>query len=271
MPPHKTPFNAAVLGHPISHSLSPNLHRAVIEEYDLNGSYVALDITEEQLPEFVTDMDDSWVGLSLTMPLKAKILDVIHRRDELVNLTQSANSVYRVESGELALANTDVFGMEKSLRESGLQSVDRVLIIGSGATAHSAAIVARNLGATSTHVQARNASKRALLTDLIVDIGGQATSGVIDLAGVSDFDLVISTLPQGAMHTAGTTLGSDVHATLLDVSYSPWPSALATLWPNNKVVGGKEMLLWQATRQVELFYGVNAPVELMRKALETSM
>lgn len=268
MSEYQESFRAAVLGHPISHSLSPNLHRAVLEEYDLAGSYVAIDVTEDQLPHFVSEMDDTWVGLSLTMPLKVKILELIQSRDELVNLTKSANTVYRMESGQLSLANTDVFGIKKALQVSGVDTVERVLIIGSGATARSAVIAVRQLGATFIYVQSRNSNSRQLMVDLVEQVGGHGTSGEINYAEAGDFDLVISTLPSGVAHAEDVSFESDIRATLLDVSYSPWPTALATLWPNENIIGGKEMLLWQATRQVEMFYGVPAPVESMRRALE---
>ena len=65
---------AAVLGSPISHSLSPTLHRAAYASLGLDWSYDAFDVTAEQLPAFVDSLDDSWVGLSLTMPLKESMI-----------------------------------------------------------------------------------------------------------------------------------------------------------------------------------------------------
>jgi len=261
---------AAVLGHPISHSLSPALHRVVFEEFGLRCSYSAIDVTEDQLPQFLEGLDSTWVGLSLTMPLKVKVLELVGNHDELVTLTQSANTVYRVPSGDFALTNTDVFGMQNALLESGLHMVDRVLIIGSGATARSAVIAVRNLGAQLIRVQARNSNSRQEIVDLINSVGAQSSSGDIDLSESSEFDLVVSTLPQGAIPAQGVSVGENTGAMLMDVSYSPWPSMLARSWPNDQIVSGKEMLLWQATRQVELFYGVSAPVDLMRMALEGS-
>ncbi len=263
----ETRCRAAVLGHPVSHSLSPALHRAVFEEYDLDCSYIAIDVTEDQLAKFISHMDTSWVGLSLTMPLKVKILELIGEQNELVQLTQSANTVYRLPSGDLALDNTDVFGMENALHESGFHSATHVLIIGSGATARSAVVSARNLGAQSITVQARNTAGRRSLENLIRELGMQASSGDIDLAAAHKFDLVISTVPQGSLQSHVMSMSGKTHGTLLDVAYSPWPSFLADRWPNNHIVSGLQMLLWQATRQVELFYGVSAPVEQMRTAL----
>lgn len=260
-------FRAAVLGHPISHSLSPALHRAVFKECELDCTYSAIDVTEDQLAEFISRMDTSWVGLSLTMPLKEKILEFIGGHNELVSLTQAANTVYRLPTGELALENTDIFGIENAVRESGFHLAEQVLIIGSGATARSAVVAAHNLGAKTIKVQARNAYGRQNLVNLIRELGLPASSGAIDLTEIHKFDLVISTVPPGSLQLNDVTSTASSNATLLDVTYSPWPSALACWWPNQHTVSGMEMLLWQATRQVELFYGVSAPVGVMRTAL----
>ena len=59
----------AVLGSPISHSLSPVLHRAAYAELGLDWTYDAVDVGSHELADFVDGLDESWRGLSLTMPL----------------------------------------------------------------------------------------------------------------------------------------------------------------------------------------------------------
>lgn len=258
---------AAVLGHPIAHSLSPVLHRAALRELGLDVDYSAIDVTEDALPSFVESLDASWVGLSLTMPLKTKIIEIVPSHDDLVELTQSANTVFRLSDGEFSLTNTDVFGIEKAVRESGLDHADRVLILGSGATARSAVVAARNLGAEKITVQARNEQAINQILSLISRLGISASSGEIDTSQTEDYDLVISTLPPLVPELESAAISRETTAVLLDVTYSPWPTALARLWPTSKVISGKEMLLWQATRQCELFYGNPAPVAAMRESL----
>ena len=69
---------AAVLGHPVGHSLSPVLHRAAYAALGLDGwAYDAFDVTEEQLPAFVEGLDGTWAGLSLTMPLKQTVIPLL--------------------------------------------------------------------------------------------------------------------------------------------------------------------------------------------------
>src|SRR5690625_659723 len=89
------PRRAAVLGHPIAHSLSPALHNSAYAQLGLdNWTYDAHDVTPEALPEFLAQMDSSWAGLSLTMPLKTSIqahLDVI---DPLAEVVGAVNTVF---------------------------------------------------------------------------------------------------------------------------------------------------------------------------------
>jgi len=70
-------MHAAVLGHPISHSLSPILHNAAYRALGLDWQYEAIDVEPGNLPELLTDKllnQDDWVGFSVTMPLKPEIV-----------------------------------------------------------------------------------------------------------------------------------------------------------------------------------------------------
>ena len=70
---------AAVLGHPVAHSLSPALHRAAYSALGLDWTYDAVDVTSSDLPGFLDGLGPEWVGLSLTMPLKRAVLPLLDR------------------------------------------------------------------------------------------------------------------------------------------------------------------------------------------------
>jgi shikimate dehydrogenase len=259
---------AAVLGHPIGHSLSPALHRAGYQELGLDFDYQAIDVTEQELPEFMASLDESWVGLSLTMPLKERITEIIPSTDELVTLTNSANTVHFSTDRSMSLSNTDVYGIGRAIMETlGIEHFERILIIGSGATARSAAVAAKELGATVVDIQARNISTREQVQQVVITLGMESVSADIDLEIVGDYDLVICTLPSNSLDHDQVYIAQGIGTALLDVAYSPWPSLLATRWPNGAIVSGKEMLLWQATKQFEIFTGMPAPVSAMRSAI----
>jgi shikimate dehydrogenase len=256
---------AAVLGSPIEHSLSPVLHRAAYEALGLDFSYDAIEMTPEGMPEFLASLDDTWIGLSLTMPLKESVQPLLVDVDDIALRTSSVNTVYRHESG-WAGSNTDVFGISNSLREVLITQPRTARLLGAGATARSAVAAMSDLGIHSVVICARRATQAQEIALLAKSIGLEADVSDLNPVPVME-DLLISVLPgNAAAPWALSPIASQ--SALLDASYHPWPSALAAAWPNGQVASGRDMLLWQATRQVTLMTGLPAPVDAMRVALE---
>lgn len=279
---------AAVLGSPISHSRSPDLHVAAYTVLGLDWEYSAIECTVEEFPEFVSRMGDDWRGLSLTMPLKEVVLQTFEDISDLARRTLSGNTVWRrsAEDG-WHVTNTDVSGICESLREAGVRSIDSARILGAGATARSAAAAAWEMGAKSVTIHARRIAQAEEVRDLARGWG--LTAHVQDLApGPIDDDLVISTLPADAAGDWADYLarqGADSFLgrspALLDASYHPWPTPLASVWadilPSAPVASGRDMLLWQAVEQVALMTGLVtdenrvAVVDAMFRALSTDV
>ena len=106
---------AAVLGAPISHSLSPVLHRAAYSALGLTGwDYTAHEVTEAELPGFLQGLGADWAGLSLTMPLKAAVLPLLDAASPVVEVVGAANTVL-LRDGRRVGDNTDVPGMVAAL------------------------------------------------------------------------------------------------------------------------------------------------------------
>ncbi len=274
-------LRAAVLGSPISHSRSPDLHRAAYAALGLPWQYDAIECTKEQFPEFLAGLDEQWRGLSLTMPLKEVVLDVVEDVEEIAQTVRSANTVWRNdESSSWRATNTDIAGMRNALAEVGVTRVERVRILGAGATSRSAAAAAVDLGATMVTIHARREEAARDVAILVETLGGKAE--IADLS--PDYrgqDLLISTLPADIARPWATVAESPrvPAGALLDASYHPWPTPLATAWaecfPGLPVASGRDMLLWQAVDQVRLMTGAvtdenrDAVVSAMRAALST--
>lgn len=257
-------MKAAVLGHPISHSLSPAIHNAGIGHLKLDAQYSAIDVTEEDLAAFIHELSAEWVGLSLTMPLKSRVLELIPSLDTVVQVTGSANTVYRDPSGDWQLANTDVYGLEAALKSSGHPITGSAAILGSGATARSAALALANLGFEHVDVQARNTQAGLDVRNILAAHGVSGACTAMEPAGFRNYGLVLSTLPPKSVPWNECEVESGASTVLLDVAYSPWPSELAAKWSNDLIVNGIEMLFWQATQQFELFFKTSAPLTVMR-------
>jgi shikimate dehydrogenase len=251
----------AVLGSPISHSLSPRLHRAAYDVLALDWHYDAVDVPENALSTFVSGRDDSWLGLSLTMPLKHGIRPLLDHRDELSILTGSTNTVrFTGAAGARRLDgfNTDVGGIVRALAEGSIVSARHVAILGSGATAASAIVAAAQLGAEHVSLLARSPERAEQLRPIAQASGTTITLLPLTVASldVVDASLVISTLP-GATGSAALVHESSLpsRSDLLDVAYHPWPSELGTIWAryDRTVVSGLRMLVHQALLQIRVF------------------
>jgi len=240
----------AVLGSPISHSLSPHLHAAAYDVLGLPWTYEAIEVASGGLDRFVASLDDGWRGLSLTMPLKQEVLHLrLAAVSSLARETGSANTLVVGGTGAAAAWNTDVFGLVQALRRG--RRPRSVQVLGTGATAASAVVAAAELGACHVHVSARSPEKAERLVALARGRGMTASAGALDAPAAHAPDLVISTLPGGAH----VPLSPVPAATLLDVAYDPWPSPLATRWEaaGGVTVSGVEMLVHQAIGQIRLF------------------
>jgi shikimate dehydrogenase len=264
-------MRAAVLGSPVRHSLSPVLHRTAYEALGLPGwSYDAIDCDEARLPSLLDGCGPDWAGLSLTMPLKRAVLPLLGAAEPTVAEVGAANTVI-FAAGVRHGHNTDVPGMVTALAAAGLSAGGPVLILGGGATACSALAALRRLGTEEVTAAVRDTKRAADLLAAADRIGITVRLADFGLGeNGRSWHLLISTVPVGAADIyAERILRADlVPFAVLDVVYQPWPTALADAAEQigATVVGGFELLLHQAARQVELMTARTAPVAAMRRA-----
>jgi shikimate dehydrogenase len=263
---------AAVLGHPIAHSLSPQLHLAAYADLGLDWDYTRIDVTESELPGFVRGLDESWVGLSLTMPLKQTVLSLLDEIDPVAHATGSANTVV-LDGGRRRGWNTDVAGIVAALAEAGVAAgAPHGAVLGGGSTARSAVAALQRLGAERVLLVARRPEAcddvRACADGLGIAL---EVAGWDRAAEALAAPVVVSTVPVGVADDLAGSLPTAPGA-LLDVVYAPWPTALAAAWAahGGATASGLAMLLHQAVAQVRLFTGREPSVPVMRAALEAA-
>lgn len=265
----------AVLGSPIEHSLSPLLHRTAYEQLGLPHSYEAIEVSEEHFETFVAKLDEEWLGLSLTMPLKEIAFSVAHEVSAVAKQTGAINTLKFVESAglrKIVADNTDVYGIAQALREVGAAHPKTATIMGAGATARSAICALSGLGVSDVLVVARNQDKAAQCIDLGNKLGINIDTVMHPAQNLFGMDVVINTTPSGVADEL-VQYTTDSQGVLLDVVYSPWPTKLVQSWQakNLAFAPGYAMLLHQAVRQIEIFTGLTPDVENMREALLTKL
>ncbi|SDU88863.1 shikimate dehydrogenase [Microlunatus sagamiharensis] len=256
---------AAVLGSPIAHSLSPALHAAAYAELGMAGwSYGLAEVEADGLAAFVDGLDETWRGLSLTMPLKVAVLELDGVEvSETARLAGAGNTLLL---DERRVENTDVAGLVWAVRSITQDPVATVSVVGSGATARSALVAAPRLGATTVQVLARDPAKARSLAPLAEAVG-------VELAvprwgsAPPEAGLLVSTVTAGAVDDQAEALAASA-GVVFDVVYDPWPTALADAAGRAgvRVLDGLDLLVGQAVEQVELMTGRRPSPEVLRAA-----
>jgi shikimate dehydrogenase len=261
-------MKAAVLGQPVSHSLSPALHQAAYAALGLDDwCYRAIECDEAGLPARLASCGPGWAGLSLTMPLKRAVLPLLGRADPLATATGAANTVV-FDGAARHGYNTDVAGLVAALAEAGV-GPGPALVLGAGATACSALAALHELGLREAVVAVRDPARAQAVLAAASRLGVHVTLWPFGKIN-GDIDLLISTVPAGGADFYSERLRRAARppTAIVDVIYDPWPTPLvaAARAVGSVAVGGFELLLHQAARQVELMTGRRAPVAAMRAA-----
>ena len=273
---------AAVIGSPIAHSLSPVIHRAAWEGLGLAGGweYRSAEVDRGGLGAFIAGLDPQCRGLSVTMPCKQAVMQLMDVVDPLAATVGAVNTVVP-GAGVLTGFNTDVHGITTAIAEAraarGLGPARSACVLGARATASSALAALGALGVTRTTVVARRFSGPGSV------VAAAARMGVgIDQVLIRDTaragaalaaDIVVSTLPAGAADPLAALVRPGGHQCLLDVVYAPRDTALRRAFEAGGAViaEGTEMLIHQGAQQVRLMTGRDPDTGVMRAALEAEV
>lgn len=250
----------AVWGDPIGHSRSPALHGAAYRQLGLDWSYDRRRVDEAGFPEALASLDDSWRGLSLTMPLKEVAHAAAAQLDPHATLTGAVNTLLLGEHPRGF--NTDVGGIVDAFTGEAVSALESVRILGAGATAASALVASHDLGMQRCEVRARRPEAAAGLRSIGEQLGVEVAVVPFD-APVAPVDATIATLPSGTV--LDPAIAAPLSASggiLFEAAYAPWPSALAAGWADSRVISGFEMLLHQAVRQIRIFLHGSQDVRL---------
>ncbi len=253
-----------MLGSPISHSLSPLLHRAAYAALGLDWAYERFEVSAEGLPDFVAGLDSSWRGLSVTMPLKEAVLE-LGEAEPVARLARAGNTL--ILDAPRQVYNTDVAGVAWAVRRGTTEPVSRATLLGSGATARSVLVALAELAAETVTVVARDRAKAQSLADLGGELGIEVSVRPWG-TGLPPADLLVSAVTAGVVDAMAEEVAASA-AVVFDIVYHPWPTPLAqaAAQAGRTVIGGLDLLVGQALRQIELMTGRPVAAEVLYAAL----
>ena len=259
----------AVLGDPIAHSRSPQLHLDAYRTRDLDWEYSRWQVPAGGLAAALGARGQGWRGVSVTAPLKAEALAFCLSASADARRTGAANTIVfaALDPASPAYAdNTDIAGIVGALAEHGIERLaGRVDILGAGGTAASAVVAAERLGAPRIRILARRPEAAAELAARVDDSpAGIDTAPLGEWRLDEECALVIDTVPGGLPDAAGVEPALAARVPLFSAAYDPWPTPLAAAWQaaGGTIATGAEMLLHQAVAQVRLFCGHDARTPL---------
>lgn len=277
----------AVVGQPVAHSLSPEMHNAALAQLALarpqyrDWRYFKFDVAPDALPQALRLFHEKkFHGLNLTVPHKALVVGLLDSSDEFVRAAGAANTLSRTGTGWRG-NNTDGIGLALALRETlqaELAGAD-VILLGSGGAARAAAVQCLQARCRSLWIGNRTqASLEALIRGL---------QPVTLPASVHGFSLDrLAGLPAGAIIINATSLGLkpgdrapvDLReiprpAGVYDMIYRPSPTALLRQAAELGLprADGLSMLIHQGARSLEIWTGVTAPLQVMQQTARSAL
>lgn len=260
----------ALLGDPVTHSISPALHNAWLSHHGIDGVYVALRSRASGADVANALRTLGLAGANLTVPLKTGILPHLDRVDAAARACGAVNTVV-VHGEQLHGFNTDAGGFLDGLAEGGIDPVGRrVAVLGAGGAARAIAWALARCEPAELHLFNRTVSRaRALVADL--DLDASVSPLTPDAFAAFPADLVVHTLP-GPARAAVAALPTDHlpdDAAWCDLNYwdSDPPHLGALRARGHPVQTGHAMLLHQAARAFVHFTGTSPTIDVARSAL----
>ena len=264
----------AVIGDPIDHSLSPNIHSAAFRELNLDCSYIAYRIPTGELEEGIEGLKKIKIdGFNITIPHKIEMMKYLDKVDESCSLIGAVNTVTNKE-GVLKGYNTDMDGFLEPFKEKKLNIKNaKVLLLGAGGAARAIVAGFAKEKAKSITIANRTLEKGKNLSEFAKKTGLDSnTIKIEDVKGsAKDYDIIVNATSVGLKNEPSPISLDNINENTIvyDIVYMPMNTDFIkkAKEKNAVIIFGYEMLLGQAMRSFEIWHGMKAPYNAMKKAL----
>jgi shikimate dehydrogenase len=264
-----------IIGDPIQHSLSPAMQNAAFNKLGMNSSYIAFRVRKGELKESIESLRAIGVsGFNITVPHKVEVINYLDQLDISVRKANAVNTVHNV-GGVLKAYNTDIYGFihPLHLRKINFNGM-KVLLIGAGGAARAAlAALADENGISEINIANRSEGNARLLLEVSVPLG--LNCKIVQWEEIPAFsktaELIVNATTVG-MNSEPSLLdyqNINKHGIVYDIVYRPIHTALLdnAKQAGAEVIHGYEMLLHQGAKSFEIWTGMSAPIDGMKKAL----
>jgi len=283
----KTSF-IALIGNPVSHSLSPIMQNAAFQYLGLDLIYIAIPCKNQDLKIVLDSLKKiNCKGLNITIPFKEKVFDLCSEISPIAKQLKAINTLKLNSEREWYATNTDVEGFIYPLKNLNLTN-NQSIVLGSGGAARSVIQGLINLNFSTISVVSRN---KTSLNELIKNFGNQ-----IKIQGLSnndnkaqnlikEADLIVNTTPVGMKTTKhqddnvlpfGETFWRSLNSETIiyDLIYNPSPTTLLKFSDQKgcMTIDGLQMLVAQGLKSLSFWTnGLEVPFNIMNDALKNHL
>jgi shikimate dehydrogenase len=272
----------AVIGDPIVHSLSPQMHNAAFKALGINAEYLAVHVREQELPLFADRARKEFAGFNITVPHKNAIIPFLDSISDECSLAGSVNTVTN-RDGRLHGESTDGYGLETAIKEEFGIPLEggSFLFLGTGGTVKAVSFHFAGKKAKALFFANRTVSKSH---SLIEELDNEYPETKYDCCSLEDELLMDEFISSSAAVIQCTSLGLNPEdpSPLDDRFFIHGKCYYDTIYKNTaflkiavgkgcRAAGGLSMLLHQGAKSFSIWTGKPAPVEVMKEVLYGEM
>ena len=265
----------AVLGHPVSHSLSPAIHNAALRSQGVDAVYLAFDVEPAALAQALDGLRAvRFWGANVTVPHKERAAELVDSLDPLALRVGAINTIVH-QDGHIRGYNTDIAGFGAALEtvRSGGAAGSRCLVMGAGGAARAVVAALTSGGAADVRIFNRTTGRAEQLCRLTERWGG-AQCEVAEAGDLSQIAAQVDVIVNATSVGLGSSVKEspipvdilDSHHIVVDLVYGPKQTELVrgALSRGATALDGREMLVMQAASSYRLWTGRDAPIDVMR-------
>tara|TARA_B100000941_G_scaffold289649_1_gene269495 strand:- start:1091 stop:1921 length:831 start_codon:yes stop_codon:yes gene_type:complete len=258
----------AIIGKPISHSLSPTLHNYWFKKYNIEAEYELLNIEEDKVKNVIESVKEKKIkGINVTLPYKRFVIPFLSKTVNDANETHSVNTVLLDDNSNLIGENTDVFGFQaaylKSLSNSEKKN-KKALILGAGGVAPSIIFSLIKSNITNISIVNRTYEKSLFLKNKFKEINVIKWENCSEL--LSNFDILINATSLGLNPNDDFNLDFSnfkKNMIFIDTIYNPSQTSLLKFFKskNLRTFNGLNMFIYQGQKSFYLWNKINPEVD----------
>lgn len=274
----------AILGYPIGHTISPQIHKAGFESLGVEATYEILETAPENLIDRIKFLKtNGYSGVNVTIPLKVKIAMFVDSVDKNADLAGAINTIKIGTDQSMSGFNTDITGFKSALLSYDLTGKE-VSILGTGGASRAVTVACIELGVKKINFYTRNIPNSLDFVKFFRELAPNVEFTLNQnemLKDLSSTKLLVNATPIGMKgHSADQSpVNKQVLSTLpkeaivYDIIYNPTETILLQCAENlgYKTISGLDMLVAQAVEAQRIWFGITPDFEKMKRAGEKAL